>query len=253
MAALSREHRDGWGLAVFDHTGFDGASEPVRGASGWTLHKGIACASEDEQFHRHAVGSRGDMLVAHIRQRTVGLTSLENTHPFQSGHWMFAHNGTIKDVAYVRASASKERLDQVRGQTDSELFFAFVMTRLDAAGLTDVPANQETDAVVRKIAQDARARPDFGAFNFVLSDGAAMYAHRFGRTLCLLERGPDDAVRSVRSSRDGTVVKTPWSQRRHAIIIASEQMTDEPWQTISDGLLLRVDRAPRPSWRLLAA
>jgi glutamine amidotransferase len=243
MAALSKVHKDGWGIAVFDEAT----------ASGWALEKGVERASEDERFHRLAVGSRGHLLVAHIRQRTVGLTSIENTHPFHSGRWIFAHNGTIKDLEFLRAGSSKERLAQVRGQTDSELFFAFVMTRFDEAGVTDAPANERTDAVVHDIAKDARARPEFGAFNFLLSDGATMYAHRFGRTLCLLERGPDDTVRSVRSSRDGTIVKTPWSRRRHAIIIASEQMTDEPWQMISEGVLLRIDRAPRPSWRPLAA
>ena len=245
MAALSREHRDGWGLAVF--------ALPANGGDGWRLHKGIACASEDEQFHRLAVGSRGELLIAHIRQRTVGHTSLENTHPFRSGRWVFAHNGTIKDVDFVRAGTSHARLEEIRGQTDSELFFAFIMSRLDAAGLADSPASLATDAVVTKVAKDARARTDFGALNFLLSDGETLYAHRLGRTLCILERGPDDVVRSVRSSRDGTLVQTPWSQRASAIIIASERMTDEPWQTIEDGILLRIDRSPLPRWRLLAA
>jgi hypothetical protein len=29
-------------------------------------------------------------------------------------------------------------------------------------------------------------------------------------------------------------------------------MTDEPWQTIDEGQLLRLDRLPIPRWRLLA-
>ena len=29
-------------------------------------------------------------------------------------------------------------------------------------------------------------------------------------------------------------------------------MTDEPWQLIEEGILLRIDRAPMPHWRLVA-
>lgn len=243
MAQLSKDHRDGWGLAVF------GAAD----GSGWSLHKGVACAREDQRFRELAVGSRGEVLVAHIRQRTVGETSLDNTHPFYAGRWVFAHNGTIKDTAFLRSSISDGRRAQIRGQTDSELFFAYLLTRLDEALVTDVPASAQTDACIRSATRVARARADFGAFNFLLSDGATLYAHRCGRTMCLLERSPEDEVRPSRRSRDGTVVETPWSQRRHAIFIASEHLTNEPWQTIEEGMLLRLDRLPVPHWRLLVA
>lgn len=235
MAALSLEHRDGWGLAIHDGADHDG----------WKLHKGILCASEDEHFHRLAVGSRGETLISHIRQRTVGVTSLDNTHPFQRDSWVFAHNGTIRDVDYLRAGTSPRRLGEIVGQTDSELLFAFLLTRIDASGPGDV------DRVVLSVTEELRARKDFGAFNFLLSDGRVTYAHRFGRSLFLLERGPEDAVRASRESRDGTIVQTPWSQRRQAIFVASERLTDEPWEEITDGLLLRLDARPSPRWRLL--
>jgi predicted glutamine amidotransferase len=242
MAALSREHRDGWGLAVFDAT-----SE-----RDWRVDRGIDPASEDARFHERALGSRGELLVAHIRQKTVGPTSIDNTHPFRRGRWVFAHNGTIKDLAWLASRVSPARRAEISGQTDSELFFAYLLTRLDEAGLGDGPIVFETDVVIKRAAAEARAVPNVGAFNFILSDGNALYAHRFGRTLCLLERGPDDEVRSSRKSRDGVVVQTPWSPRKRAVFVASEAMTDEPWQTIDDGMLLRLDRTPQPRWRLIA-
>jgi glutamine amidotransferase len=240
LAHLSKDHRDGWGLAVYE-----------AGNGGFRVHKGVLCASEDERFHEVAAGSRGEMLVSHIRHRTVGETSLENTHPFASGRWIFAHNGTIKDTAFLRERASSARLAELRGQTDSELFFAYLLSLMDEAGVADAPASATTDRVVRDATHDARARHDFGAFNFLLADGTTLYAHRFGRTLCLLERGPHDEVRPSRRSHDGTIVETPWSMRRHAIFVASEHMTNEPWQTIEEGMLLRIDRAPLPHWRLV--
>jgi predicted glutamine amidotransferase len=241
LAALSREHRDGWGIAVFDEQG------------GWRLDKGIACAGEDERFHRLAVGSRGEVLVSHVRQKTVGETSLVNTHPFERGRWVFAHNGTVKDVDWLREQTSPGRMAELRGETDSELLFAWLLTRLDQAGVAGSGASSATDLALGEAMRDARERPHFGAYNFLLSDGTTIYAHRFGRTMQLLERGPHDLVRTRRTSRDGTVVETPWSQRRTAIFVASEKMTDEPWQVVPENTLLRIDRTPMPHWRLVAA
>jgi predicted glutamine amidotransferase len=242
MAALSREHRDGWGLAVFDDE-----------AHGWCVEKGVVCASEDARFHQLAVGSRGELLISHIRRRTVGETSLVNTHPFECGRWVFAHNGTVNDVAWLERNASRQRLAEVCGETDSELLFAWLLTRLDEAGVTGAPASNATDRALGSAARAARELVGFGAFNFLLSDGATTYAHRFGRTMYLLDRGPRDEVRTRRTSQDGTVLETPWSQHRSAVFIASERMTDEPWQHVEEGTLLRVDRDPAPHWRLVAA
>src|SRR5260221_2627801 len=143
LAALSREHRDGWGIGVYD----------VESRT-WQLDKGIACASEDERFHRLAVGSRGELLLAHVRQKTIGETSLANTHPFERGGWVFAHNGTIKDVAWLHARASSERLAEISGETDSELLFAWLLTRLDDTGITAQPASPETDRAIGAAARD---------------------------------------------------------------------------------------------------
>jgi predicted glutamine amidotransferase len=241
LAALSREHRDGWGIAVFD-----------AGTGGWQVDRGVLCAGEDERFRRLAIGSRGELLVSHIRQKTIGDASLANTHPFARGRWIFAHNGTVKDIDWLRASASSERLAEIGGETDSELLFAWMLTGLDEAGVTGSPAGADTDRALGAIARAGRERPGFGAFNFLLSDGATTYAHRFGRTMFLLERNPEDAVISSRTSREGIVVQTPWSPRRRAIFVASERITEEPWQSIEDGTLLRIDRAPSPHWRLVA-
>jgi predicted glutamine amidotransferase len=242
MAALSREHRDGWGIAVFDDD-----------ARGWCVEKGIACASEDERFHQLAVGSRGEILVSHIRQKTVGETSLANTHPFERGRWLFAHNGTVKDAAWLQERASHDRLAEVRGETDSELLFAWLLTRFDDAGVADKPATDATDTALGRATRAAREHTGFGAFNFLLSDGKTTYAHRFGRTMYLLDLGPLDEVRRRRTSHDGTILETPWSPNRRAVFIASEKMTDEPWQSVEEGMLLRIDREPGPRWRLVGA
>lgn len=240
MAQLSQEHRDGWGVGIYSPS------------EGWTLYKRVECAHEDEQFHDVAAESFGEVLIAHVRKRTVGPLSLRNTHPFQRGRWIFAHNGTIRDLEFFRQRTSPQRLAQVEGDTDSERLFAFLLTLLDETGATEGAVGARTDAVLAAAAAAARARPGLGAFNFLLTNGDVCYAHRAGRTLFLLERAPGDQVRKERVSPEtGAVIETPWSPARHAILLASERITHEPWQPVAEGTLLRVERCATPTWRAL--
>ena len=246
LCELSREHRHGWGLAVYERT------------RGWGVVKQPLCAGEDPRFLEMAGGSQGDVLVAHVRKRTVGPVSLENTHPFESGGWVFAHNGTIEEVDRLRAQTSPGRLAEVKGSTDSEVFFAYLLTHLDAAGAGPTTGRAsstvDVDAVLTRALSEVATRPTFGACNFILSNGDELYAFRQGRTLHVLEREPSDEVISRRiSSETGAVLDTPWTARRRAVLVASEQMTDEPWIAVAEGTLLKVTRSPRPEVRVLAA
>lgn len=240
LATLSSDHPDGWGVAVHDAT---------RTSAHWRLHRGTERAGADESFHEVAARSRGHVLVAHIRQKTVGPTRLENTHPFQRDGWVFAHNGTVHATDYLRRHASPARTAEVSGDTDSEALFAFVLTRLDQHGLTRLSCEDSRRAATRqliRLARELRAK-EVGAFNFLLSDGHSCFAHRYGRTLFVLERGPSDPVRSSRELVPGAAIETKWTQRRHAVFIASERITDEPWRAVPDCTMLRIDRAPVPT------
>lgn len=251
LARLSREHPDGWGVAA--HGDPDALPPPSTRSpheNGWRVHKGTNPAGECDRFHQVAARSAGNVLIAHVRQKTVGPTRIENTHPFIQSGWVFAHNGTLKDYAWVRAALSPTRLAQVRGDTDSEVLFAFILTHLDAAGVTltsrEPAALAEATRVIDRTAAELRAK-EAGAFNFLLSDGEALFVHRFGRSLFLLERGPGDPVRETRDIDSSASLETPWTRRRHAALIASERLTDEPWRELPEGTLLRIDRRPKPT------
>jgi len=211
LASLSREHADGWGAGVYTSD------------TGWVVERRTACAASDQRFSSIATELVGQMLLAHVRQRTVGAVSLSNTHPFQRNRWLFAHNGTINDMAFLRARTSAERLREREGDTDSELLFAHLLTRLDAAGLTDEPADERTDGVVATVVRELSERTAVGSFNFLLANGDVLYCNRFGRSLYLLERPA-----SVECAR--------------TLLVASEPMTDEAWRPLSDGTLVRCDR-----------
>ncbi len=224
LGVLSREHPDGWGVAVFEEE------------EGWEIGKEPLSAFADPRFGEVAGESKGRVLVAHVRKRTVGPVSRENTHPFRRGRWVFAHNGTIDEVERLRASASAERLAEVEGTTDSEIFFAFLLTRIDAARTPG-----ELDEALVSALREVAASPSFGACNFLLSDGELLYAFRQGRTLFTLERAEGDAA------------KAPGARVRRTVLIASEQISTEPWKPVEEGALLKVTRRPQPELTLLAA
>ncbi|HEX7602622.1 MAG TPA: class II glutamine amidotransferase [Polyangiaceae bacterium] len=219
LAALSTENPDGWGIAVWEPT------------PGWLLRKQPACAQRDVSFDELARQSRGQALVAHVRLRTVGHATLENTHPFQCGRWIFAHNGTIDEVEYLRSHVSPARRADVRGSTDSELLFALLLTRLDGAGLGEARSNEATDRVVADTVDELARRPSFGSYNFVLCDGETLYAQRRGRSLFVLERNE------------------PGGQTTG--LVASEPVTHEPWRALAEGALVHCRRAHPMRWHTL--
>ena len=249
LATLSRDHPDGWGIAIHDATHTPTVHPPAGSPpTPWHLQKGIAPAAFDTRFHELAARSRGHVLIAHVRQKTVGPTSLENTHPFVRDGWVFAHNGTIQDQDMLRARCSGRRLREITGDTDSELFFAYVLTRLDERSLLRLEsegARAEVNELIAEVMGELRTAR-IGAFNFVLSDGQTTFAHRFGRSLFVLERGPSNPLRETRAMDAGPASMTRWMPRRHAVFIASERITDEPWHEVEDGTLLRIERAPTP-------
>lgn len=248
LARLSQEHPDGWGVAAHGGPGtIPPPAELAPHQGSWSVHKGTDPANRCSHFLEIASRSAGTTLIAHVRQKTVGPTSIENTHPFVQTGWVFAHNGTLVDHASLRAEVSPERLAHIRGATDSEVLFAYLLTRLDAAGLSRVgpcPVAREEATRVLALAADELRQRKVGAFNFLLSDGGSCFVHRFGRSLFLLERRPQDLA----NTRDGAISERSlaWAPRRHAMLVASERLTEEPWVEVPDGSFFRLDGGPTP-------
>ncbi len=195
MRALSHEHADGWGIAV-------------HADQGWLVHRSTTCAARCQRYDELALCLQARLVIAHVRKKTVGETALANTHPFQRGRFVFAHNGTVKDVAALTARASRERLAEIEGDTDSERLFAFVLTFIDA----HADVERGVHAAVRAL----HALDDVGTASFLLSCGSRLYAHRLGRSLFTLAR-PGVAM------------------------IASERLTEEPWVEVPERALIVLD------------
>ena len=239
LGCLSREHPDGWGIAVY------------RSGRDWIVEKNPICAGDDRRFQDLAAGCLGEILIGHVRKRTVGDVTMANTHPFMWGRWIFAHNGTIHDLDFLRSRITPDRLAGLSGQTDSELLFAYLLSALDEVGITDRPASVITDRALVGAIRRLSVRSDFGSWNFILSDGEALYAYRSGRDLHLLVRESKGAPRTVPSADTGIIVDARDMAGHRAVLVASEPITDEFWTPIEEGTLLRIERSPDPELRFL--
>ncbi len=199
----SHQHPHGWGIAWYT-------------SSGIRVRKGVLPAHEDAAFLGAARLARSAVILAHVRDASVGEVSPANTHPFVNGHWTFCHNGTV--ARYKRSAAVREAVEaeidaglrpQLRGETDSERCLYLFLTRLlarrrDAAGwlLDDLRAAlQETSAIVRRIAD----RPGKeSSLNFLVSDGRLLAACRRGRPLWFHRPDGPGGLFRVASERVGS-------------------------------------------------
>jgi glutamine amidotransferase len=246
LSSLSKEHPDGWGMAVFRSN----LHPKEIDSDQWVLYKGINPAEKDESFHEISSKISGETLISHVRKKTVGPVALENTHPFERDGWVFAHNGTLKNLDSLRKSISPAQAKKIQGETDSELFFALLLSRWEENGLLTSASEEKRARVLKEVVKEVAQGNHFGELTFLLSNGKVLYAGRFGpKSLYLLERGIHQGIQY--QMQDGTVLQIPRSRRRHGLYLASEKMTNEGWREIKDGDLLRIDRLPKPSWRHL--
>jgi len=227
-------HGHGWGVA--DYT--DG--RPAVEKQAWAAYHG-------EHFPMRAARVHARAVIAHVRRATVGQTSIENTHPFRHGRFTFAHNGTIPDFERVRqrmlAETDPLHRHAIRGQTDSEHLFHYLLTRWSRGPQDDLPGTvraglERVLAWCHEIAPGSRV-----GLNIVLSDGRQMVASRLNRSLWYLCR--DEIDRCSVCGRPH-VHHEPGAAYR-AVEVASEPVTPhEPWRLLPDASVLGVD----PDYRL---
>lgn len=210
---LKGPHADGWGLALYEGRAVRTFLEPA-----------AAARSPLAQYVRENP-IKTLLAVAHVRKRTRGKVSLENTHPFVRELWgrsfVFAHNGTLRDVR-------RHRLGRFRpiGTTDSEHAFCVLLDRLERR-FARAPSRREE--LWRAVASIGGALGRGGTFNFLLGDGRHLYARCATKLVHIVRKAPfgratlsDDDVRV-----DFSEVTTP--RDRVAIVATTPLTRDEEW------------------------
>ena len=214
------DRADGWGIAFFED----------RGLRHFVDHQS-ACASPVAELIRHyPIKSRN--VISHIRKATQGEIALENCHPFVrelwGRYWVFAHNGDLKDF-HPRLHAAFHPV----GNTDSERAFCWIMQEL-AKSHAGVPTVAELTLTLRELAPRIARH---GTFNFLLSNGEALWAHA-STNLHYVERRHPFAHAQLADedlSMDFSSVTTP--NDRVAVVVTAPLTTNEAWTAFAPGEL----------------
>src|ERR1700748_3179622 len=112
---------DGVGLGTFEPDG-----SPL-------VYRKPVSLNRSQTFIADAREVRSTTFLAHIRHATAAEPTLENTHPFEQHGRVFAHNGVLADLDDLRSRLGTHA-GLVHGETDSELYFAWITKRIEEAG-----------------------------------------------------------------------------------------------------------------------
>lgn len=219
---LTDHHRDGWGIAFFEG----------RGCRVFLDSKATIESPVADLVRRYPIQSTN--VIAHIRKATQGRIALENSHPFQrelwGRYWIFAHNGNLENY---RPALSSQYLPV--GDTDSELAFCHILDALRQAFPAGRPGDDEVFHALQRLTPDIARH---GVFNYLLSDGDALYAHCSTNLHFITRRAPFAQAHLV--DQDITVdfseVTTPDDR---VTVIATLPLTDnETWTKLAESQLV---------------
>ncbi len=220
-------HGDGWGIAFFE--GGD-CSESDRGLRHFVDHQSAFQSPVAELIRRYPIKSRN--VIAHIRKATQGRVALENCHPFVrelwGRYWVFAHNGDLKDFN-PRIHGSFRPV----GNTDSERAFCWIMQEL-AKSHAAVPDIGELTLTLRELA--AQIAPH-GTFNFLLSNGLALWAHASTSLYHVERKHPFSHATLSDEDLSVNFAEQAAPGDRVAVVVTAPLTTNEHWVAFAPGEL----------------
>jgi len=230
---------DGFGIAWYDHS--------IDHAPG--IFKSIQPAWNDFNLRHLASKVRSTCFLGHVRASTVGDVNTYNCHPFNDQQFSFVHNGTIEGFQKIKREL-RRILDDVefellRGQTDSEHFFALLMDILHH-GYETFTLDAQFEAYQKALKQIEVLTADVNVeessrLNTVLTDGKQLLASRY-------VSDPSEVAWSLYYQ-----TKVDNNNEPISIIVASEPLTEteEGWQKIPTNHALLVDESLNVSLRAL--
>jgi predicted glutamine amidotransferase len=103
-----------------------------------TFHS-VEPAWNDRNLRDLSAHIRSPLVFAHVRASSGSPVQQTNCHPFRHGHWLWMHNGKIRDFHRVKRelvlAVDPLLYPEIEGSTDSETFFFLALT----LGLEDEP------------------------------------------------------------------------------------------------------------------
>jgi predicted glutamine amidotransferase len=233
FATRSVEHADGFGIAFFEG----------HGLRLFVDHLPASQSPVASLIKRYPIKSQH--AIAHIRKATQGRIALENCHPFVrelwGRYWAFAHNGNLVDF-HPKLHANFKPV----GDTDSERAFCWLMQELSKSHASAPSVEELTNTLQELVPHIAK----HGTFNFMLSQGDALWAHCSTKLQYLVRQHPFGLAHLQDTVQDGDMTLN-FAEVTQAgdrvVVIATEPITrDEPWVPMTKGQLLAfVDGVPQ--------
>jgi predicted glutamine amidotransferase len=223
FTGLCALHGDGWGMAWYE-----GAAPVVR--------KSPVPADQAPAFAKLTRTPLNDLGLVHLRWATPGLAVSErNCHPFQYGHYVFAHNGAIHPQDRLGEMLPPEWEGQLGGTTDSERYFLLIMSRLAAHGGDMV-------AAIADAAADIERRFEPNSLNAVLLSPGTLYAVSWYHP----SRVPAAKLRQAGYSRPGEIAAyfdLAYRRAGDTLVVASSGWPQAGWTPLPNRHVLVTDRA----------
>jgi glutamine amidotransferase len=214
------DHADGWGIAFFEGAGL----------RHFVDHQRAVDSPVAELIRRYPIKSRN--VIAHIRKATQGAVALENCHPFVrelwGRYWVFAHNGDLKDF-WPRLHAGFRPV----GNTDSERAFCWIMQELSKSH-AGVPSVQELTLTLRDLASQIAKH---GTFNFLLSNGQALWAHASTHLYYIERKHPFARAHLADEDLSVDFASHTTPDDRVAVVVTAPLTSNEAWTAFAPGEL----------------
>jgi len=215
------DHRDGWGIAFYEKSGCR------------VFHDDRPASDSPLAAFVRDYPIKSGIVLAHIRKATQGEVSLANCHPFQrewlGQTWVFAVNGDLKDF-----HPALDGSYQPVGSTDSERAFCWLMQRLRQrfSGALRSPNWQQLAPV---LADGAEFIARHGNFNFLLSNGQALFAHCSSKLYALRRQHPFATARLIDCDMALDLSRFNGAGDRMTLVATEPLTQDEPWVAFETG------------------
>lgn len=190
-------------------------------------------------------------LIAHVRAASVGEVSESNCHPFQYKNLLMMHNGGVENFSLIkrniRSPLTDELYNWIKGQTDSEHIFAYLLHELLANPKTVINPESVMDAfektfdALNKMMKEAGIK-DAAYLNMVVTNGIFFVGTRY-------VSDPNEEPLTLYHSEGGRYVVEDGISHLvapedddQAVLIVSEKLTEEKhWTLIPKNHFVVVD------------
>lgn len=201
---------------------------------------------------------RTDVLIGHIRRPSIGALRTENTHPFRYRQWLFAQTGTIEGFSSLRERFLESQPEflrrNVRGDTDSELFFYLFLSFLHDAGHLGaglvasehmVAALRASISLVDRLSAEEGFAKNQG--DLLVTNGESMVAvHRSARMGYRVVKGRHD-VEELLGDDGMHRARIPNVDTTHFTVVAAElDGIPQRWKPVADRSVVTMTRSDDP-------